>query len=262
MKYKKILLFFLIALPLSIGLRLTQLLFTIEAKTGFFLPEFEKYGVYILVIIFAFSLLTAIFAFSSHRSPQNAPKPNVFMSVSAVLLSLAIFYEINNETFPLIIKAWQRDLLFVFAIATGVFFILFSARLFIDFKLPRVFYIVPTFYFVLRVVCYFTATSSLALISDNLILMGTYIAVLIFMLQFTKLYNNVDTERNFRKLMASGLCSVILCFTQSLPHIIMNFITDFGYQHTSMIANITILFTGIFILAFCLSHFSYKNACE
>lgn len=262
MKYKKILLFFLIALPLSIGLRLIQLLFTVEAKTGFFLPEFEKYGVYILVIIFAFSILTAIFAFSSHRSPQNAPKPNIFMSVSAVLLSLSVFYEINNETFPLIIKEWQRNALFIFAVATGVFFILFSAQRFIDFKLPRSFFIIPTVYFVARVVCYFTATSSLALISDNLILMATYIAILIFMLQFTKLYNNIDTERNFRKLMASGFASVIFCFTQSLPHIIMNFVTDFGYQHTSMIANITILFTGIFILAFCLSHFSYKNACE
>ena len=83
--------------------------------------------------------------------------------------------------------------------------------------------------------------------------------MLLFFLSFGKLYNGIDTERNFRKLMASGLVSAVLCFTQSIPHIIINLVTDNGYLHTSNADNFSVLSFGMFIAVFTFSHFSAKN---
>lgn len=262
MKYKKILLFFLFALPLSVGLRLAQLFFIVDTETGFFKPEFGAYGGYMLAVIFAFGILAAVFAFTSHRSPEHPPKPNIAMSISALGFAVALFYEINNEVLPATVQNWQRSLLFIMAIITGVYLVTFAVRRFINFALPAACAVIPTVYLVIRVICYFSAISPLALISDNIILMAAYLVSLVFMLNFAKLYNGVDSEYNFRKLLASGLSASILCFTQSVPHFIINFATDFKYQHTSMESNITVFFMGIFILSFIFSHFSHKNACE
>lgn len=262
MKYKKILEFFLVALPLSVLLRTVQLIFTIEPQTGFFKPESGNYGFYMLMVIIAFSLLAAIFGFTAHRSPGQTPKPNIFMSIGSLGLALGIFYEANIEELPQTVMLWQRSLLFVTAVLAGVYFIVFALKRFVTFSVPPICAALPVVYMIFRVICYFSAISPLALISDNVILMAAYLASLWFMLQFAKLYNDVGSEKDFRKLLASGLISSILCFTQSIPHFIMNFINGFEYQHTSIESNITVLFMGIFILSFTLSHFSRKNSCE
>ena len=59
--------------------------------------------------------------------------------------------------------------------------------------------------------------------------------------------------------MASGLVSIVLCFTQSIPHIIINLTTHNGYLHTSNADNFSVLSFGIFIAVFTFSHFSAKN---
>ena len=74
-----------------------------------------------------------------------------------------------------------------------------------------------------------------------------------------KLYNGIDREYNFRKLQASGFASVLLCLTQSVPHIIFNLSNGGAYRHTSNISNISLLAYGLFTAAFTLAHFSLKN---
>ncbi len=262
MKFKKIVLLFSAALPVCIVMRLLQLIHIVEIKTGFFKQEFENEGLYMMTIIFAFAIAVAIFSFTAHRAPDAPPKPNIFMSIASVLISLSILFELFTEKFPTVVKGWQIALLNVTGITAAVFFFAFSMKLFFSFKLPKICFIIPTAYFVLRVICDFTAISSLALISDNLLLVFSYSAALLFMLNFAKLYNGIDSEYNFRKLMASGLTAVILCFTQSVPHIIVNVMNGFVYFHTSMAANINVLCTGLFIATFVFSHFSKTNSCK
>ncbi len=262
MKFKKIVFLFSVALPLCIVMRLLQLIHIVETKTGFFKPEFKNEGIYMLAIIFAFAIAVVIFSFISHRAPDAPPKPNIFMSIASVLISLSILFELFTEKFPTAVHGWQIALLNVTGITAAVFFFAFAMKLFFSFKLPKICFIIPTVYLVLRLICDFTAISSLALISDNLLLVLSYSAALLFMLNFGKLYNEIDSEYNFRKLMASGLAAVILCFTQSVPHIIVNVMNEFAYNHTSMASNVNVLCTGLFIVTFVFSHFSKTNSCK
>lgn len=262
MQFKKILLFFLVALPLSIALRLIQITYIVESATGFFLQEFEGFGNAMLAVIFAFCAAVAIFAFFSHRSPEQPVSSNIPISITAICYSFAILYELAAESFPPVVRPWQITLLNITGVATAAYFTALALKRFVNFPLPNALSLIPTVYLILRIICDFTAISSLALISDNLFLMASYAVSLLFMLNFAKLYNNAGGDYGSRKLMATGLAATIICFTQAIPHIIINFINGFQYLHTSMAANITVLFMGGFIAAYTFSHFSKKNSCQ
>lgn len=261
MKYNRIILFFCIALPVSIIMRIFQLKYTIDTSTGFFLQEYKNIGWYLLFVILAFVIVTAILSFTSHRNPEKPPKPNYLMSISAVALAVTIGYELFTESFSKVVRIWQSSLLMITGFLAIIYLILFAIGSFVKFNVPQISAIAPAVYFILRIICTFTSISSLALITDNFILIASYCTTLLFMVSFAKVYNNIDSERNFRKLLASGLCSIVLCATLSIPNIIINVMLNNGYLHTSMATNISVLFTGLFTASFIFSHFSIKN-CE
>ena len=260
MKYGKIVLFFCIALPVSVLLRTLQLFFTVDAATGFFKNEYMGVGSLLLVLIFAVCAATAIICFTGHRAPDRPPQKNIFICLSSFLMAAAVGIELFAESFSGTVMAWQLALLMLTGVASIVYFAAFGLAGFISLSLPAVCAVIPAFYFIMRIICSFTAVSSLALISDNLLLIAAYCVLLLFFLCFGKLYNDIDSEYNFRKLMASGMVSVILCFTQSVPHIIINFVTSNGYQHTSNAANFALLAAGIFTAVFVFSYFSRENS--
>ena len=259
MKYKKIVLFFGIALPASILMRILELYFTVDTKTGFFKPEYKNMGYYLLILIIAFCAVTAILCFTSHRNPEHPPRKNPVLAAASFLMAAGLGLELFAESFAGTVMKWQTSLLMAAGLASIAYFIAFGVGMFTDIKIPPVCTAVPAVYFIARIICSFTAISSLALITDNVLMLAAYCVALLFFLCFGKLYNKIDVDYNFRKLMASGLSSVILCFTQSIPHIIINITTGNGYLHTSNSSNISLLITGIFIGVFTFSHFSFNN---
>lgn len=262
MRYKKILTMFWVLLPLSVILRLLQLFFTVDTKTGFFLREYETLGNIMLIGIFVFGFSAALFPFTSHRNPEHPPKVNIFLTVTSFSLALSILQELFTESFPVTVQWWLILILRLTGIVSSAFFIIFGVSKFTGFRIPGSCYIIPVIYLIARIICDFTAISALALISDNLLLMAAYCSCLWFMLNFTKLYNGIDKQHNFRKLMSSCILAVMLCFTQSIPHIIMNLSTGNSYLHTSFQVNFNLLLMGTFILIFMLSHFAKENACD
>lgn len=262
MKYNKILLFFGIGLVLSTILRILQLWFTIEDQTGFFNQDFSEYGVYILIIVLLCVVATAVFSFTSHRRPDQPPAPNIFITVCSLLLSLSILVELFTENFSNLVFAWQINLLKIFGFLTAAFFVYFAYKEKYGTKYLKYLTVIPAFYVVFRIIYNFSAISALAIISDNLIFTASYCMILLFMINFAKLYNKVDEETNFRKLMASGLSAGLICISQPLAYLIYNIFTGFSYIHTSLMSNVSLFTFGIFILSFVFSHFSKKNACN
>ena len=261
MKYKNIIFLFAVFLPVSIVLRLMQLSFTVDYSTGFFIKEFETNGNAMLWVVLALCLAPAVFALFSHRNPEKPPKKNIAVSVASIMAAFSVVYELFFEEFSMAVLNWQITPVKVAGIVTTAFFICFALQGFIKFKIPDICTAIPVIYYILRMICDFTTISSLALISENLIVMLTYSMILLFMLQFAKLYNGIDAEYNFRKLLATGLSAVIMCFTQTVPHIILKLSTGYSFMHTSLATNVNIFFMGIFIAVFVFSHFSYGNSC-
>ena len=200
MNYKKIMIAFCTALPLSIALRFAGLWFTVETKTGFFKHHLEPIGNYMLFIIFLIAFTVGVFGFLNTKKPETPPKTNLFTSIASFVYAISILYEIfTDDITSTSVLPWQITLLRITGILSAVFFVIYGATAFIKFKLPDICTTLPILYLVLRIICDFTAISSLATISDNLILMGAYCTSLWFMLQFAKFYNLADQEKNHKK---------------------------------------------------------------
>lgn len=261
MKYNKIMLFFSCTLVISVVVRIVQLLFVIEENTGFYKPQYETIGFAILIFIFAINIIGCLFAFTAHRNPKNPPKINAATFVSSVLLSVLIFLHTINPADNLVLANWQSVILKILGYAAFLYFFLYGLQYFKFLYLPQSFSIVPTLYLIIRIICDFTTVSSVALISDNVILLSAYCSALWFMLQFAKLNNNALSNSGFKGVLASGLLSSTLCFTQSIPHFVVNIITGYDYLHTSIVENLVIFFLGMFIFIYIITYFSKKNSC-
>ncbi len=258
MKLNKIMLMFFVALPVSVGLRFLQLYFTIDGDTGFYINETKNYGPILLLLILFCALSVAAFSSLVFVKPEHPPKINISLSVSSLLLSCAILGELIFSR-NMGVALWQAVLLKVFSIAIALYLILFAISPLIKFKLPNITASATVLFMVIKMICDFISISKLALISDNIFLIFSYCTVLLFFLNFTKLYCRAESDKSFKYLLSSGLTAVVLCFTNSVPGIIINIITKGGYIHSSVSTGITVFFFGVFILSFLLSHFSKKN---
>lgn len=255
MKFGKIITFASVCLVLNLILRSFQLRYTIEITTGFFRHSLADFGAIMLGIIFFAALCSAAFAFLCCNSPENPPLPSLPLGISALLLGVLVLVQVFLETFSSVVPIWQVVLIKLFGFASGAFLVVFGLLKFVKIKFPRILYIIPTIYFIFRIIGVFVNISSLALISDNLLLMAFYCSALWFWLQFAKLYNYNYDEKAFRSLLASGILTVQFALTQSLPHIIVNIVTGSNYLHTSVIENLAVLLTGVFVAVFTLCHF-------
>jgi len=258
MKFNKIMLFFLFALPSCIILRFLQLYFTVEEKTGFFSYESGNYGKILLIFIFVFCSATAFFAFFNSCKPKAPPKGNIYISSVSLLLGIALFYETFFTDISATTATWQLLLLYTTGGLAAIYFVSYALSPIWQFELPALVSILPTVYLISRMICDFTTISKLALISDNVILIVTYCVLLLFLLNFAKLYNNSNEKNNHKKLLGYGTASVILCFTNSIPVMVMS-LKNPSYLHTPMSTNISLLLFGTFILVFLFSHFTKKN---
>ncbi len=259
MRLSKIMFMFFLALPISIGLRLLQIYFTIDSKTGFYLPNTGNQGQIILILILLCALFVALFARLVYKKPDKTPKINIYLFVSAIFLGGSILIETLFQNMFSSVVIWQSLLLRLAGFAAAAYFIVFSLKKMYNFKLPEITAAIPAFYLIIRMIFDFTSISKLALISDNIILIITYCVILLFFLNFAKLHNGMDTEKCFKNILTCGLVSSLLCFTNSIPNIIINIISAGGYLHTSIFTNISVLLFGVFILTFTLSYFSKSN---
>lgn len=262
MKLNKIMFFFCVGLPVCVCLRIFQIVFTIELETGFYLTKFETAGKGIMAVIFLFCLFLLWFAFKSYNSPESAPKTNIAMALISFVFGAAVALQGFGEgSYYILASNWQNILMQIASIAAAVYFVIFAINKFVPFEFPPILHIIPCCFLILRTVFVFINISSLAYISDNIFLLAAYCTSLLFFVNFAKLYNGIDSDKNFRKLLSWGLVSGTLCLTQSIPHIVVNIASGNRYLHISHFANISLLFMGLFILVFLVSHFyvSKKN---
>ena len=255
MKYNKIIFFYGFALIAGIITRFFQINNTIDFATGFFQQNQIFFGYFMLAIIFLMALLCAIFAMTFYKDPENPPVKGTVLGIISFLPAIAIGFEIFTESNMVAVVPMQSLLLKITGILTVLYFTLYGVSKFIDFKLPNFASIIPSIYIIIRIICDFASISSLALISDYIFLISGYCTVLLFFINFIKLYNKVDTEYNFRKILATGLASSLICISQSTAHIIINIINSGTYNHVPHSANISMLALGLFIITFVLTHF-------
>lgn len=258
MKYKKIMTFFLIAAVVNVLFRSFQVMFTIDNK-GFVLGSYKSISYKMIILqILAVGVATA-FGALVHRYPENTPKVGILLGSVSALFGAWIIVDLIAFPPSLMVPVWQSALIKFFGLLSGILWIIYSLNKLLPIKLPPLLFVVPVLYWVMRLIWAFTTLNTLALTMGHVLLLITYCAVLVFMLELAKLMNGIDREYNFKKLLATGICSAILCFTFSVPYLISmalgsNAASVEGYSPVFLL-----FVTGVFITVFLICYFSNQN---
>ena len=191
------------AVILTAVLRFFQIKYTIEFSTGFFIGNFSGFGYFMLAAIFLAALLCGIFAFTYYKNPENLPEKSKVLGVVSFLPAITIVLENISGNTTFVVNNIQSAALNVVAILTSIFFILFGISKFTDFALPEWTTMIPAVYFIIKMIVDFAKISSLAIISDYILYISAYCVMLLFFIAFAKLYNNINDDKNFKKLFTT-----------------------------------------------------------
>lgn len=254
MNFKKIMTTFFICLPVCIVARVLQIAFTIEKSNGFYLDGFDTFGNIMMVLIGLACALLFFVAFKAYKTPEKTPRVNLAMSVASFVLAAAFLCELFLESVAPTTPEWQKYAVKVITIAAAIYFVLFGSSHFCKIKMPRLIHAVPAVYAIARTIFTFINISSLASISDNVLLMSSYCVLMLFFINYGKLYNGLDVEVNFRKILATGLATATLCASQSVAYLLVNLFGS-GYTHSDISVIFTLFAISVFIVVFILAHF-------
>ena len=114
------------------------------------------------------------------------PRTNFALSVTSMLLMVAIISEVLFSPVAASVPAWQTLLLQIFGIACGIYFFCFAIGGIFELKLPAAVSTIPAIYLIVRTVFDFMEISKLAFISDYIFINFSYCAALFFMINFSK----------------------------------------------------------------------------
>ncbi len=256
MSFKRMMSVFGIGLLLSIVLRALQLVKTVEYENGFFIEEQKVWGVVLTVLI---TLICAGVAFCSNKTcenPKRPPRHNVFLSLLAGLVAVSLLNEALNQSLPVTVAPWQIGVIRLITVISAVYFIMVAFCGFFKIEVAPMVHIIPIAYVMIKTVFTFIGVSSLALISDNGLLMAGYCLLMLFFVNYGKLYNRLDKEHNSRKILWTGLTASLICISQSAAYFIVNIIGKEKYFHSDVNVIFTLLFMGLYTLAFTVSYFA------
>ncbi|MBE6777445.1 MAG: hypothetical protein E7542_04970 [Ruminococcaceae bacterium] len=254
MNFKKIMTTFFICLPVCIAARVVQIAVTIQKSNGFYLTGFDTFGNVMMALIGLSCVLLFLVAFKAYKTPEKTPRVNLAMAITSYVVALAFLGELFFEAVAPTTPEWQKYVAKVITVAASGYFVLFGSSHFCKIKMPRLIHAIPAIYAIARTIFTFINISSLAAISDNVLLMAGYCVLMLFFINYGKLYNGLDVEVNFRKILATGLVSVTLCASQSVAYLLVN-VFGSGYTHSDSSVIFTLLAMSVFIVVFILAHF-------
>ncbi len=259
MRFKHIMWFFAVTLCSATFIRTLQLLFTIDAETGFIKSEYRTVGIVMTVIICVAAFASVAVGASVRRCPIKMPKVKPLLGVGAILLGVSVLAEVFAPATVSSSNLYVVIALEAFGFFAGAFFIAYGLKAFVDYKLPTPLFMIPVIYWAIKLIYMFMSMATLSLITDNILICAAYASSLVFMLEFAKLANKINIETTSRMLMASGMCSTVFSFTTSFPRLAVVATGNSAVLHESVFSAVTMLVTGIFTVLFIVYYFRNKN---
>ncbi len=252
MRFKHIMIFFWSALPLCMLLRTLQLIFTVEGRTGFIKQQYSAMGNFMTVVICAAVAAVAACASTVNRGTCTIQNVRPGVAFASFAVAVTTIYEISSS---IGVNSFINTLYVATGFVCAVFFMAYGIKGIYSYKLPAVTFIIPVIHFITKLVCTFINISSIALITENIFIVFTQCAVLIFMLEFAKLANNIGEGKNYKKLLGSGVAAIMLCAVSSVPPLVAAAIESNLVIHQAVHSIISTGFMGVYIFTVVMSHF-------
>lgn len=226
---------------------------------GFVKSSYSEKNFFLLLICAALLIISASFGAFVRRCPEKPPRLNAPLCSFSLLLGGWIGFESLTLSSPASVPAWQPMLMNIFGILSALLFIAYALTPVFNRSLPGYFFALPVVFMMARLIWTYTALNTLPLTVEHTMLLLACAASLVFMLQFAKLMCGIKNELQFKYIMISGICAVILNLYYAVPNIISALCGIKTFSRESGSSELLLLFTAAFALSFMLSYFGSKN---
>lgn len=257
MRYRHTMTLFGVCLPICLILRALQYIFTIDGATGFIKQQYSSISVIITLIIFAGVFSVGLIGYATDSVVYEKKNSNYALMVGSFLAGLSFIYDTATSFLNFNVIAWYDIFVIILGLMCAVVFIAYGVRFLYSYNFPTMSFIVPVFYYIIKLISIFVSTSELALVTENIFMIITNSTLLIFIYEFSKVENNIDEIVKSKKLFAWGIISAMLCFTQSVPRIL---VYNASLSQKDMSSALLNAIMGVFILSYIMSSFKDKNA--
>lgn len=259
MKYKYIKISFVAALFLGVIIRFVQLFKVTEEVTGFFAEGKQRAGIFYLFLIFLCLIVFSTCAALVCRCPLKTPKVSKPLGAVSIIAGAFALIEAITYITQVSMFNWEKLLLGITGPATAIFLVLYGIKGFKNYPLPRPLYAVPIFYYLVRLICEFISVSKTALISQNLLNLASIGLILIFMLEWGKIANNIASELSYKTILISGGLAVLSCEITAIPELVFLWIKDDAVPHQNPISLVNLIVMGAFVAFYVYRHFKGSN---
>lgn len=254
--------FFVFAVVCAVITRMIQILFLINPHTGFSNAGCGTLNALLTAFIVALCVIVAILLLLKKQNISTGKRQrSFFLFISSLLIAVAQLTEpfIGPARIYNIPSAlWSLRLIFIFA--SGFVFAYFAVAEILLLPLRQKLFVIPVISFVLRLMCTFISYTEMSNISDNFLDIATLICILLFLVYYAKISCNIAETKHYKYVQIFGLSAIILCFTTTLPRIIINFFATNFYPHSSIDSVMTLLIMPVYIIS-CLVNLS-KNSIQ
>ncbi len=260
MRYRHIMLLLWISLPICVALRTIQIVFTIDSKTGFIKQQYAGIGLVISVIICAATAAVSLTPMLSQGI--SAKGAALFPSVAAasVLTGGMFIYQAISSLSLLNAGAWYDILLVFLSLLSAFSFLAYGLKNIYEYSMPPAIMIAPVMYYVVKLVSIFVSTSKLSLVTENVFMLFTNSAVLLFVFELAGIENGIgDAEKKQKSIFASGVAALILCVTTALPKVLLILFAKEKILYENISASLLSLAMAIFVLSYITSNYKEKT---
>ena len=258
MRHRHALVLLAITTPICVVLRVIQMCFIIDEKTGFAKQTYSAINFGIMIIICASALAVALLATNVEETKQVKKELRPSLAIVSALVSGMFLYQMVSGVSgrP---TAWYDVILVVMALASAVVFLAYGLKNIYVYNMPPIIMIVPVLYYIVRLISVFVSTSELSLVTENIFLIFTSSILLWFMYELASFENGIGaTEKAPKKLFASGLAAVILCAVTSVSKLVFAVVSDTDLSSGDISSALLNMAMGCFVLVYIVCNFIQK----
>ena len=260
MRYTRIVLFYVLCALAVVYARLAQMQYLTEPGSGFFTAD----GTIAAFLLVGFMVLAlgalVVLSLMTRRAPSAAPAGSTLLSISAIVLSVAVLYDVTFVSY--ITNAFLfvalTKLCGLVSAASLLFYALRSKFAFLN-RVSSLVYISLPLFFMFKLISIFTVYATVSVIASNVVTIAFLCSALLFFLYFVKIENSVMAGRSSYAIFPVGMIASIISLCCFVPHVVLFYIGKGSLVHDNPHGMVLAAAFAFFCCVYIFSLYSRKN---
>lgn len=251
MKYRQISNLLWVSIFICTLLRVIQIVFTLDAATGFMKQQYSKISILISFIVIATTL--AITILSNVVEDMDPQKKTIqpMLAIASLLTGGMFLYEMVASTSALKIGFISGSVMVALALASAIVFMAYGLKNIYEYNFPNIALVVPVIYYVAKLINLFVSTSMLSLVTKNVFMLFANAALLLFMFEFSSFENEFKGEaQKPKKLFIIAIGTTMICMVTGLPTIFAAILQKIEYSKGDVASSLLVITQAIFIFVY------------